>query len=587
MSAVLFVREDLLKASHYKTITVPGHVHGGKWVSPYQKKVLVSDDHNDLNVASGFGSFYQKQAHKKLAAELDQFHTMHPQDKAAIILSHATELQLAASASAAVSGFKASMLAGKVPTPAQYLAMQNASTKTQGDVADACAAAIGADQYEKLLFAASAKASGTGGKKQSNQPLALAPIAQAATQNVATEDDSITVPAMSGKIGPTTFKPAPDFANYAEAQAWMAARAKALGMSKADFQSSHEFHHAYPKVKAAYAVVKKEFDDKKADTGAALLVDMNAAGVKLGDTVAFTMTGAFLSANHYEGKVVMHSGVPHVKLAHEVAVTKPGGKIGYTKFLQWAPYMKVKGAPVASKDPAAPATLKAPPLPKFTDMNHGLVAKQWAKMYDSGDLKGLMASISTLSGNMKANPALGNDPDTLALMKYALELGHTLPGGVPAGPKEGDTKTENGKTYKLMNGKWHRTDASGNTMTATKFGAAAYAAGIKSPLADTDFVAVFGSDQSSINFIQAANFWHKGADKEASLAAALAAPAKPSTGPQPLNWKPYLDKLPNDPWGRPYQYLNPGIKGEIDVMSFGADGQPGGEGKDADIGSWQ
>jgi general secretion pathway protein G len=62
---------------------------------------------------------------------------------------------------------------------------------------------------------------------------------------------------------------------------------------------------------------------------------------------------------------------------------------------------------------------------------------------------------------------------------------------------------------------------------------------------------------------------------------------KPTTNPIPLNWKTYLDKLPNDPWGRPYQYLNPGIKGEIDVMSFGADGQSGGEGKDADIGSWQ
>jgi general secretion pathway protein G len=62
---------------------------------------------------------------------------------------------------------------------------------------------------------------------------------------------------------------------------------------------------------------------------------------------------------------------------------------------------------------------------------------------------------------------------------------------------------------------------------------------------------------------------------------------KPSTGPIPPNWKPYLDKLPNDPWGRPYQFLNPGIKGEIDVMSFGADGKPGGEGKDADVGSWQ
>ena len=62
---------------------------------------------------------------------------------------------------------------------------------------------------------------------------------------------------------------------------------------------------------------------------------------------------------------------------------------------------------------------------------------------------------------------------------------------------------------------------------------------------------------------------------------------KPTAGPVPANWHPYLDKLPNDPWGRPYQYLNPGVKGEIDVFSFGADGQPGGEGKNADIGSWQ
>jgi general secretion pathway protein G len=63
--------------------------------------------------------------------------------------------------------------------------------------------------------------------------------------------------------------------------------------------------------------------------------------------------------------------------------------------------------------------------------------------------------------------------------------------------------------------------------------------------------------------------------------------AKPTVDPIPANWKPYLDKLPNDPWGRPYQYLNPGIKAEVDVMSFGADGKSGGEGKDADIGSWQ
>jgi general secretion pathway protein G len=62
---------------------------------------------------------------------------------------------------------------------------------------------------------------------------------------------------------------------------------------------------------------------------------------------------------------------------------------------------------------------------------------------------------------------------------------------------------------------------------------------------------------------------------------------KPSAGPVPPSWKPYLDKLPNDPWGRPYQYLNPGVKGEIDVFSLGADGQPGGDGHNADVGSWQ
>lgn len=63
--------------------------------------------------------------------------------------------------------------------------------------------------------------------------------------------------------------------------------------------------------------------------------------------------------------------------------------------------------------------------------------------------------------------------------------------------------------------------------------------------------------------------------------------ARPTVPPVPPNWKPYLDKLPSDPWGHPYQYLNPGVKDEVDVISYGADGRPGGEGANADIGSWQ
>ena len=63
---------------------------------------------------------------------------------------------------------------------------------------------------------------------------------------------------------------------------------------------------------------------------------------------------------------------------------------------------------------------------------------------------------------------------------------------------------------------------------------------------------------------------------------------KPTTAPIPQNWKEggYIERLPKDPWGNPYQYLNPGVHGEIDVFSYGADGAPGGEGNDADIGSW-
>ena len=63
--------------------------------------------------------------------------------------------------------------------------------------------------------------------------------------------------------------------------------------------------------------------------------------------------------------------------------------------------------------------------------------------------------------------------------------------------------------------------------------------------------------------------------------------SRPQSQPAPPNWKPYLDKLPKDPWGNAYQYLNPGVHGEIDVFSFGADGQAGGTGADLDIGSWQ
>lgn len=63
---------------------------------------------------------------------------------------------------------------------------------------------------------------------------------------------------------------------------------------------------------------------------------------------------------------------------------------------------------------------------------------------------------------------------------------------------------------------------------------------------------------------------------------------EPTNEPLPRNWKAdgYLERVPNDPWGTPYQYLSPGENGEYDVFSLGADGRAGGEGVNADVGNW-
>jgi general secretion pathway protein G len=65
----------------------------------------------------------------------------------------------------------------------------------------------------------------------------------------------------------------------------------------------------------------------------------------------------------------------------------------------------------------------------------------------------------------------------------------------------------------------------------------------------------------------------------------------PTAGQLPRAWREggYLEKgkVPSDPWGNEYIYLSPGIHSDFDLMSYGADGEPGGEGKDKDINNWE
>ena len=87
--------------------------------------------------------------------------------------------------------------------------------------------------------------------------------------------------------------------------------------------------------------------------------------------------------------------------------------------------------------------------------------------------------------------------------------------------------------------------------------------------------------ESALNMYKLDNFVYPNTDQ--GLEALV---QKPSGTPDPKNWKQYLKRLPEDPWGNPYQYLNPGIQGDIDIFTFGADGVQGGEDTGTDIGNW-
>jgi general secretion pathway protein G len=89
--------------------------------------------------------------------------------------------------------------------------------------------------------------------------------------------------------------------------------------------------------------------------------------------------------------------------------------------------------------------------------------------------------------------------------------------------------------------------------------------------------------ENALKFYRLDNFAYP--TSEQGLEALVVRPNDPTV----RNWKPggYLDRLPKDPWGNPYQYLNPGNNGEIDIYTLGRDGRPGGEGLDADIGNWE
>jgi len=92
-----------------------------------------------------------------------------------------------------------------------------------------------------------------------------------------------------------------------------------------------------------------------------------------------------------------------------------------------------------------------------------------------------------------------------------------------------------------------------------------------------------GAISSAVKFYRLDNFRYP--TTEQGLAALV---NPPGSAPLAPNWAAggYIDQLPKDPWGQLYNYLSPGVHGDFDIFSYGADGTPGGDGADTDIGSW-
>jgi general secretion pathway protein G len=96
--------------------------------------------------------------------------------------------------------------------------------------------------------------------------------------------------------------------------------------------------------------------------------------------------------------------------------------------------------------------------------------------------------------------------------------------------------------------------------------------------ARTDIAAI----EAALNMYKLDNFTYPNTDQ------GLEALVNKPVGEELASWKEggYLQRMPKDPWGRTYQYLNPGVHGTVDIYTLGADGQPGGDGASGDIGNW-
>lgn len=157
----------------------------------------------------------------------------------------------------------------------------------------------------------------------------------------------------------------PAFESYDDGLDWAKKRAKDLGLGWQQYTATDEYkQHVYPMLSNLYASYKADHTEQQTNAGKALQAEMAKLGLKPGDKVTWSQPGPFLSTVTMSGVLKLDgNGVPHVHLDHEIAVAKPGGKIGYTKKLRWQPFMKPAAAHAKAGGNASAPHTEASPAP--------------------------------------------------------------------------------------------------------------------------------------------------------------------------------------------------------------------------------
>ena len=166
-------------------------------------------------------------------------------------------------------------------------------------------------------------------------------------------------PEQAATSGERSTSAMPAFERYNDALDWVKERAKAQGLSVMAYRSTGEYKNdVLPQLEALYATYKAKWDADTAEAGKAMQQAMAKDGIRAGDVVEWNQPGAFLSTEKRTGTVKIDSnGVPHVHMDSEMAVSRAGGKVGYTKKLRWQPYMQKAGANVAQPERAQDVAL--------------------------------------------------------------------------------------------------------------------------------------------------------------------------------------------------------------------------------------